>query len=415
MPTFSYDAKDLQGRQISGLIEAVNPSLAAAALREQGLFPSKIALSAPGTVYDHTLSPTPNPHRPLSVSNPSRVEFAPFAVSAPLQELAMFYRQFATLLRSGVPLIQALNALEQQTKHSRLKTILRECQAAISSGAPLSQVMDNYPAVFTTMQIELIRAGETGGMLETMCNRLADYLEREIEIRRKLSRETLYPKIVLSLAGIVYLVIKWTQAGMGASGTALVQEKVKFAAIVAVVGALLWWLARFLNQFPAFGAAWDNFKMFIPGVGGVSRRYATARFCRALSALFAGGVNIVRAVEIAGRACGNRAIAEAMLDGVPLLMSGQGIAAVLARSGVLSPIAVQMARTGEQTGNLDDMLNRVADFLEGEADLKSHQLAVVLGVVAILVAAVIVLMLAIQGYMGVANQAMSAGDGGGTE
>ena len=415
MPTFSYHAKDRDGRQISGLIDAVNPSLAAASLREQGLFPSKIELSSVGTTHDHGSNPTPNPQRPSSVGTPSRVEFAPFAVSVPLQELAMFYRQFATLLRSGVPLLQALNALEQQTRHTRLKTILRECQAAISSGAPLSQVMDNYPAVFSTMQIELIRAGETGGMLETMCNRLADYLEREIDIRRKLSRETLYPKIVLSLAGIVYLVIKWTQAGMGASGSALVVEKIKFAGLVAVGGIFFWWLARFLNQFPGFGAAWDNLKMFIPGVGGVSRRYATARFCRALSALFSGGVNIVRAVEIAGRACGNRAIAEAMLDGVPLLMSGQGIAAVLARSGVLSPIAVQMARTGEQTGNLDDMLNRVADFLESEADLKAHQLAVSLGVFAILVAAAIVLMLAIQGYMGVANQAMSAADDGGKD
>ena len=415
MPTFSYHAKDTEGRQISGLIEAVNPSLAAAALREQGLFPNKIELAPPGTTYDHTLPPTPNPHRPLSLDQPNRIEAAPFAVSVPLQELAMFYRQFATLLRSGVPLIQALNALEQQTRHTRLKQILRECQATISNGAPLSQVMANYPAVFTTMQVELIRAGETGGMLETMCNRLADYLEREIEIRRKLSRESLYPKIVLSLAGIVYLIVKWTRAGMGATGNALVLEKVKFAAIVAVTLALLWWLARFLNQFPAFGAAWDNFKMFIPGVGGVSRRYATARFCRALAALFAGGINIVRAVEIAGRACGNRAIAQAMLDGVPLLMSGKGIAAVLEQSGVLSPIAVQMARTGESTGSLDEMLNRVADFLESEADMKAHRLATMMGVVAILVAAVIVLMVAIQAYTGMANQAMSSADGGGSD
>jgi type IV pilus assembly protein PilC len=415
MPTFSYHAKDRQGRQISGLIEAVNPSLAAASLREQGLFPTKIEQAAAGATFDHSLPPTPDPQRPLSLPAPSRVEAMPFAVSVPLPELAMFYRQFATLLRSGVPLLQALNALEQQTRHTRLKAILRDCQAAIASGAPLSKVMERYPAVFTSMQTELIRAGETGGMLENMCNRLADYLEREIEIRRKLQRETLYPKIVLSLAGIVGLIVKWAQAGMGATGSALVMERLKFAAIVAALGVFLWWLARFLNQFPAFGAAWDNIKMFIPGVGGVSRRYATARFCRALGALFAGGVSIVRAVEIAGRACGNRAIAQAMLDGVPMLMSGQGIATVLAQSGVLSPIAVQMARTGEQTGSLDDMLNRVADFLESEADMKAHRLATVLGVVAILVAAVVVLMLAIQAYTGVANQAMSAADGGGND
>lgn len=394
MATYSYHAKDRQGKQISGLIEAANPSLAAAALREQGLLPTKIetaTVSGAGAAG-------------------GRIEIAPFAVSVPLMELALFYRQFATLQRSGVPILQALNALEQQTRNARLKGILADCQRAVASGSPLSAVMEQHPAVFSTMQTELIRAGETGGMMEGMCLRLADYLEREVEIRRKLSRETLYPKIVLALAGIVFLIVGWAKAGMGEAGTSFVQAKVIFAVIVALSIGGIWWLARFLNQFPAFGASWDNAKMWIPGVGGVSRRYATARFCRALSALFSGGINIVRAVEIAGRACGNRAISQAMLEGVPLLMSGQGIASVLAQSGTLSPIAVQMARTGEQTGSLDDMLNRVADYLESEADLNAHRLAVVAGVMAILIAAVVVLFIAVQSYTGIATQATSTAE-----
>lgn len=413
MPTYTYNARDREGRTISGLIEAVNPSLAAAALREQGLFPNKIEAAAPGTTFDHSLPPTPNPTRPAPVGAQSKIEAAPFAVSVPLTELALFYRQFATLLRSGVPLMQSLKALEQQTKHTRLKNILVHAQSSIASGFPLSSVLNEYPAVFTTMQVELIRAGEAGGMLEGMCLRLADYLEREVEIRRKLSRETLYPKIVLFVAGLTFLIVGWAKAGMGAAGSSFVQAKVTFAAIVAVSGGLGWWLVRYLNQFPAVGAAWDNVKMLIPGVGGVSRRYATARFCRALSALYAGGINIVRAVEIAGRACGNRAIGQAMLDGVPLLMSGQGISGVLAQSGLLSPIAVQMARTGEQTGSLDEMLARVADYLESEADAQAHRLAVATGVAAIFIAGLVVLFIAIQSYSGIAQQTLTTGENGG--
>jgi len=235
-------------------------------------------------------------------------------------------------------------------------------------------------------------------MMERMCQRLAEYLEREVEIRRKISRETLYPKIVLFVAGCVVLLLGFLKAGMGG-----ITGKLIFAGIAAasIVGGI--WLFKYLKQYPEFGERWDYYKMLIPGVGGIARKYSTARFTRALATLYGGGINLLSAVAISARACGNKAIGQRMVDLTPMLMSGAGIAATLEASGLLSSIAVQMARTGEQTGNLDVMMDKVADYLEEEADQKSHQYAMYLGVGAIIIAGIVVAIIAISFYAGQAT------------
>jgi type IV pilus assembly protein PilC len=426
MATFTYQAEDARGNTISGLIEASDEAGAKTALQGQGLHPRRVqrmatALNpAPETAIAPvdaadiavpsgmaaTLATTPPPTLPpllQPVGVQSRIDAAPFLVSVPLSELAMMYRQLGTLIQAGVPMVQTLTTLAEQTRHGRLKSILREASSSVAGGNPLSKTMERYPSVFSALQIEMIRAAETSGMLEAMCNRIADYLERELEIRRKLKRETLYPKIVLFVAACVFLLLVFLKAGSeGALGY------VKLGATILVVGIVVWWWARFLNQIPAVGAAWDHVKMLIPGPGGVTRRYATARFTRALAALYGSGVLLTNAVAISARACGNRAIGQRMLNNVPLLMSGQGIGAMLAASGLLSPIAVQMAKTGEQTGNLDLMMNKVADYLESEADAKAHQLSVFAGVAALLLAACVVGYLVISFYVGQVGQVMNA-------
>lgn len=393
MPTFSYDAKNEQGSGVSGLIEALAPRDAAAALREQGLWPTRIE---PMTGAPSRASAAGQP----TLAAPSRIDVAPFLVSVPLPILSMMYRQFATLLNAGVPIVQGLSTLADQTSHGRLTSILREAALSVAAGNALSTTLERYPSVFTAIQLELIHAGEMGGMMDVMCVRIADYLDRETEIRRKLKRETLYPKIVLAVAGFVLLILGFVQAGMGSAGVASVVGRVRFAATVAALGFGGWWLFRFLNQFPAVGATWDHVKMLVPGTGGVARKYATARFARALATLYGAGVLLPRAVESSARACGNRAIGERLLANVGALHAGEGISGMLQKSGLLSPLAVQMARTGEQTGNLDAMMNKVADYLESEADAKSHQLAVFAGVAALLIAALVVLFIAVSFYAG---------------
>ena len=169
---------------------------------------------------------------------------------------------------------------------------------------------------------------------------------------------------------------------------------------VAAVGFGVWWLWKYADQYPAIGATLDNIKMMIPGTGGVSRRYATARFTRALGILYGSGILLTNAVIIAARACGNRAIQEDMERRAPQLNQGMPISEFLAQSGLLSPSAVQMARTGEQTGSLDVMMDKVSDYLESEADVKAHQFAVFLGVAAIVIAGIVVFIIAISFYGG---------------
>lgn len=390
MPTFSYEAKDTAGKTLAGIIEALDPSGAAANLREQGLWPTRI--EAVGAAARSARSCESGDDR---MGAQRRVDAAPFLLAVPIPILAQMYRQFATLMNAGVPISQAMTTLAQQTTNGRLKEILGEVAASVNAGGNLTTVMERHPSTFTTIQIELIRAGETSGLLDVMANRIADYLEKELDVRRKLKRETLYPKIVLFVAGCVILLLGFLKSGSGGFF-----GMVTFAATVAGAAFGLWWLARYMNQFPAFGAAWDHVKLLIPGPGGVTRRYATARFTRALGTLYGGGVLLPRAVETAARACGNRAIGQRLLDSAPAMNTGGGLTAVLEHSGLLSPMAVQMARTGEQTGRLDTMMDKVADYLESEADAKAHQLAVFAGVGALLLAALVVAYIAISFYTG---------------
>lgn len=414
MPTFSYDAKDTQGNAVSGLIDATESRGAASLLREQGLWPTRIEKMTvearpPASSPSGFTPPPPAGAPPMGEpeSAPSKIHAAPFLAVVPLPQLAIFYRQLATLLNAGVPMVQALSTLSEQTQNPRLRIILQEAAMTVAAGHPLTFLMQKHPTVFTGIQVELIQAGEMSGMMEQMCNRLADYLERELEIRRKLKRETLYPKIVLFVAGCVLLLLGFLKSGaQGVTG------QLVFAVVVGLSAFGLWWLVRYLNQYPGFGASWDQFKLSIPGVGGVSRGYATARFTRALGALYGGGILLTNAVPIAARACGNRAIGQRLLDKVSLLHAGQGLSGMLTASGLLSPIAVQMARTGEQTGSLDAMMEKVSDYLESDADAKAHQLAVFTGVGALILAAVVVAYIVISFYVGHFGQILQNSGGG---
>ncbi len=438
MATYSYDARDLNGNVLSGIIEADAPSGAASARREQGLYPSRIervsnaataVVTSPRVPVigingpeNATLPPPPNfptPPRnmpggpPPSSPPPSlpqdgdsrRISAVPFLSGVGLPDLAMNYRQMATLFDAGVPMVQALTTLSAQTRNMNLRNILTECASAVSGGYTLSSVMFRYPNVFTTLQYEMIRAGETSGQLELMCQRLAGYLEREIEVRRKLKKETLYPKIVGVVALLVIMLL-----GAIVGGPDKLMMIVTAVIVILAASFGIWWLSRFLYQFPDVAAAWDRFKMMIPGVGGVIQRYSTARFCRALGTLYSGGVNLTRAVEISARACGNGAIAKRLLDNASVLNYGEGLSGMLAKSGLLSPIAVQMARTGEQTGSLDVMMEKVADYLEDEADVKSHQLATGVGVAMMLLAGLLVLFIAISFFTGYFGHIFSEAD-----
>ena len=415
MPTFTYQAETERGDIVSGNIEAADEAAAVAGVKAQGFWPRQVRRQLQTLVpieqtavesSPHPVTPSPSLSKPEVRSPTPAPDLAPFLVSVPLPDMAVMYRQLATLLQAGVPMVQSVSTLAEQTRNQRLRGILQEMAREVGLGNPISMTMARYPSVFPQMHLEMIRAAEITGLLDQMCNRLSGYIEREVEIRRKMQRETLYPKIVLFVAGIVMLLLTFLQAGQaGAVGLLL------WGVTVAGAGFGLWWLWRYADQYPAIGATLDNIKMRIPGTGGVARRYATARFTRALGILYGSGILLTNAVAIAARSCGNRAIQETMERNAPNLMNGEGVAAFLASSGMLSPSAVQMARTGEQTGSLDIMMDKVADYLESEADVKAHQLATFTGVAALVLAALVVLFIALSFYGGQMASAVNTAGG----
>jgi type II secretory pathway component PulF len=344
-----------------------------------------------------------------------------------VKDLAPFFRQFATLLDAGLPLYQALVALENNTVNHRLKEIARQGQAQVQAGGRFSDVMAAYPWVFQPMQIELVRAGEQGGMLEQILLQIADYIEHELEIRRLISRETIYPKFVLFCAlmilgkpgfeGEMPAVAKLVVGSMGKLAEAYtfgsyLQDTVLFGLMLAVPFLVLVALFRlFLFNVPGVREWYDRIKMAIPGLGKLVRQFAIAKFGYTFAALYRAGFSMGTALQISGDACGNGVIRNATARAIPVAERGGLVSDALQNSDAFSPIALDMFRTGETTGNLDDMMEKMADFHEKEARTKSHMVAVGFGVLVFIIVALLVGRAIISQYMGYAN-GISAAAGG---
>ena len=309
------------------------------------------------------------------------------ASGVPLKDLALFYRQLATLVSAGMALYQALVALEGQTRNARLRSILQESQAHVVGGGRLSDVFERHRYVFTELQIALLRAAEHGGMLEDALKRLAEYLEQELALRRMISRLTLYPKLVL-LSALFILGRSFFTDGMPAFSKLIVGSMgktdytgwdyfVDTALVLVVLGAVLlavMAVARtVLFRSPAAREMWERLKLGVPGVGGVAKSFAATRFGRAFGAMYGAGVTMGAAVRVAGQASGSRLIASAVERAMDRVERGEPLSSALSSAGVLPPLVLDMLRTGEQTGNLDTMMTKAADHLEGEAETRAHQ------------------------------------------
>ena len=315
------------------------------------------------------------------------------------KELPPFFRQFATLINAGLPLYQALSSLEAATGNKKLKEIARAGQRQVEAGGKFSDVMAAYPWIFQPLQIELVRAAEQGGMLDLALKQIADYVEHEIEIRRLISKETLYPKIVLFVALMILGKSALTGGVMAIVGLVL-GTLTPLQYLGDTIGALLALLIPifgcvaifrlFLFNVPGVREAYDTFKMYVPVTGKITRMFTMARFTRTFASLYRAGFLIPQCLRIAGDASGNAVLRNVARKAIRRTEEGGLVSDALATSNLLPPIALNMFRTGETTGNLDATLDKVADYYEAEGKMKSHQGAVILGVVVFLIMAVMV-------------------------
>ncbi|MCS7301394.1 MAG: type II secretion system F family protein [Fimbriimonadales bacterium] len=362
MPYFNYTIRDQSGQTRTGKVEAPNAEELRKRLQAEGL---------------QVIEVTEDRKAPrVPAGGYGRVK---------LSDLAIFARQFSTMLDAGVSLIRCLDVLQAQTNNARLRKILMDLSARVESGESLSRSMARHPKAFSQLIIGLIRAGEVGGVLEESLQRIAGFLEKDVELRRKIRSALTYPVIVLLAAvGIVIFLVSWlvpqfaslfkelgikempapTQFLIDLSALFTQRWYVVIIAVVAVLIAYKLFVSTRVGRRVA-----DRVKLRVPVFGPLHHKIVMARFSRTMGTLLASGVPILQAMETVAGVVGNAVVADAVIESRSRIREGEKIADPLQRSKMFPPMVVHMVSVGEESGSLDHMLNKIADFYENEVEM----------------------------------------------
>jgi type IV pilus assembly protein PilC len=301
----------------------------------------------------------------------------------PSKDLAIFTRQFSVMIDAGLPLVQCLEILGSQQENKTFAKILQQTRMDVEGGASLADAMRKHPKAFDDLFTNMIAAGEAGGILDTILKRLATYIEKNVKLKAQVKGAMVYPIAVISIAGIVIAVILWkvipTFASMFAGLNAELPLPTRFVITLSnwfvrllpfiVIGGILGVVA-FRRYYATYGGRRVVDKMILkaPIFGVLMQKIAVARFCRTLSTLIASGVPILDGLEITARTAGNAIIEDGIMAVRKGVEGGLTLAQPLKETGVFPPMVVQMIGVGEQTGALDAMLTKIADFYEEEVD-----------------------------------------------
>jgi type IV pilus assembly protein PilC len=364
MAVFRYSAKDNTGRIISGVIEADNDATVVDRLRDMGFF-------------------IMNLERTVERTDLFQAFQGAFGIG--LKDLAIFSRQFAVMVNSGLSLVRTLSILEQQTTNKRLKEIIAQVRVDVEGGRPLSDSMGKHPKAFSSLFVNMVKAGETGGVLDEVLERIATYMEKEQALRSKIRAAMVYPILLTTaaLGGLFFMTIvilpqfESLFRELGGGGTLPLPTRIAMGVSVAIrrywylgmagTAAGIYVLRRYM-QTPGGRARYDRFKLKMPIVGELNRKIVVARFTRTLGTLISSGVPIMQSLEVVAKAIDNVVIGEAVDAVRASIREGQTIAIPLQFSGVFPPMVVQMAKVGEETGALEQMLQKVADFYDVEVE-----------------------------------------------
>ena len=358
MPVFLYKARTVGGESQSGEINAATEADVVGQLRRRRLV---------------VVSVKPKP-KELNFTIGGRIK---------TKELVLFTRQFATMINAGLPLVQSLDILAAQQPNKRAAEKIRAVLNDVESGSTLADAMGRHRDFFSEIYVNMVAAGEAGGILDVILLRLAEYLEASEKLRRKVRGAMFYPVTVmlfaaLAIAALLIFVIPTFAGFFETSGvplplpTRIVMGISDFLlaywwAVLAVLAGI-GWLIRAYRKTPAGRLSTDRLLLRIPVLGGVLRKAAIARFSRTLGTLVQSGVPILDGLEITARTAGNRVVEDAIMKSRASIAGGETIAEPLKRSDVFPPMVVQMINVGEQTGGLDDMLSKIADFYDDEVE-----------------------------------------------
>jgi type IV pilus assembly protein PilC len=306
-----------------------------------------------------------------------------FGTGISTREIVIFTRQFATMINAGLPLVQSLDILAEQTENPGLSRAIRAILFDVESGTTLAEAMRQHPKVFTSLYVNMVAAGEAGGILDIILLRLATFLEKNDALARKIKGAMVYPGVILTVAVLavtilLYFVIPTFQQMFSSVGVPLpLPTRIVIGLsdllqgywwAMAGAGALFAVIVRAFYKTDAGELALDRFLLNLPVLGDLLRKAAVARFTRTLGTLVASGVSILDGLEITAKTAGNRVIHDAVMQSRTSIAGGATISGPLKDSTVFPAMVVQMIHVGEQTGGLDEMLTKIADFYDEEVD-----------------------------------------------
>ena len=361
--TYTYKVRDKQGKILQGSLDADSTTLVANKLRQMGYVP--LAIDKKAAVGLKTELKLPGTGKPK------------------IKDIAVFSRQFAVMIDSGLSLLRALYILEDQTENKVLAGIVGEVRQDVEKGTSLSQALSRHPKTFNRLYVSMVRSGETGGNLDSVLVQLADTIEKQVELRQKIKSAMTYPVAVLCLvililtAMLIFIVPTFKQLYADLGGTLPLPTRILLlvsslmvkllpVVILATVGAV-WAFKRWIESDKG-RAVWDRFKLRVPVFGKLVRLIALTRFAKTLAALLRSGVPILESLEITSDTVGNTVVAKAVKDVQEGVKQGEPIAKRLEQHEVFPPMVVQMLAVGEETGAVDTMLEKVGDFYEREVE-----------------------------------------------
>jgi len=388
MPKFSYVAMDQKGKENKGTLEVASQNEAITRVKEMGLYPTKI-VEVEKEKQDKKAEKKgkTTSARPGAKKKKGQIQIKIPGLSGRVKSkvLTTFTRQLATLVDAGLPLLRGLRVLEKQEKNVTLKGIIGELAVSIEGGSTFSEALAQHPKVFNRLFVNMVKAGELGGVLEVVLNRLSEFMEKAQKIKGKVVAAMFYPCAVLVVAVVIMAVLMvyvipqfetvfqgmmdgaslpaFTRLVLGISRTIKDHFFYTLAGFAVLVGIFLWFIRTKAGR-----RIWDKFKLKVPVFGPVVSKVAISRFTRTLGTLVSSGVPILQALMIVKETSGNVIVGNAVGAVHESVKEGETITAPLEASGVFPPMVISMVDVGEQTGALPEMLLKIADNYDEEVD-----------------------------------------------
>lgn len=432
MPKFNYVAMDAHGKETKGTLEVASQNEAIGRVKEMGLFPTKIVEIDKAKEKPDKAAPG----KPAKAKGKKggglnfQIKIPGLSGGVKTKVLTTFTRQLATLVDAGLPLLRGLRVLEKQERHPTLRSVISELALSIEGGSTFSEALAQHPKVFNRLFVNMVKAGELGGVLEVVLNRLSEFMEKAQKIKGKVIAAMFYPCAVLVVATAILIILMvkvvpsfksvfegmlegrqlpaFTRLVLGISE--MIKDHILETLGIVVVVVIIF------NVFirTKFGRhAWDKFKLKMPVVGPVVSKVAISRFTRTLGTLISSGVPILQALTIVKETAGNVIVSNAVASVHESVKEGETITAPLEASGIFPPMVISMVDVGEQTGALPEMLLKIADNYDDEVDNSVAAMTSLLEPIMIVFLAVVVGSIVIAMFMPLIDLMNNIGGEGG--